>query len=710
MNRRSWMFAWCVAGLWACSAPSGCACGGFTQLPQGSYTGTKMNSAGAARLSAQGFETLNDNSASILQFFAPGGVMQVPVGCSIEQVQLAGINVVQLAIADTGDLYCTTESCGRMDGACDARDLGQTVTLTFNSLSFAPKAPDILEARVNASVQTGRLPISSRGSSASALCLFNGRAKFTVDLDTARAQPPTNDLALDIKFAINTRWDQLLSLEVANVGNTSACSGSATAPNCIDPNDMEILNEGCSALNIASLSAVKTLLINQLTAQLRTQLSDALAEANCASCGANGECPSFNGATSTCDVDAGSCIDRSNGKCVPGLLGVEGRLEIGTALASLGAPAGSAIELSFGAGGNAEATSTGLTAGLRGGAKELVVADCVAPINRPAPPLLPLPDFELDAPGTYDVGLSVSNQLMSEMLFRAQQSGALCLELGTETVSQLSSELLGTLLPSLNLITGNQNVPLRVVIRPVTPPTVVVGEGTVDGSGAPLDPLLRLKWTGLELDVYALLEDRYARLMTISADLSLPLGVTHDGCSTVTPVVGSLTGAITNVNVKNNEMLAEDPAVLRNLVPSLLTLVEPQLANGLASFTVPDLQGFQLQIVGARGIGKIAGSNTYNHAALYTNLIADGGVCTPPMKRAASDLVRGAQKNDGAARLEVRSDRQYSWRVDNGLWSTWQTPHNGAHLELVHPRLRFGGLHVIDVRTPEGELQRVTVQ
>ena len=24
--------------MWACTAPSGCACGGFTALPQGSYT------------------------------------------------------------------------------------------------------------------------------------------------------------------------------------------------------------------------------------------------------------------------------------------------------------------------------------------------------------------------------------------------------------------------------------------------------------------------------------------------------------------------------------------------------------------------------------------------------------------------------------------------------------------------------------------------
>lgn len=712
MNRRSWMFAWCVAGLWACSAPSGCACGGFTQLPQGSYTGTKLNSAGAARLSSQGFQTLNANSASILEFFAPGGVMQVPVPCSVEQVSIAGFNLVQLVVADTGALYCTQESCGRMNGACNSDDIGQPVTITFNSLTFAPKAPDILEARVNASVQTGRIPISSLGSNRSALCLLdsNPRAKFTVDLDTARAQPPTNDLALDIKFAINTRWDQLLSLEVANIGNTGACSGGAMAPNCIDPNDIEILNEGCSSLNIANLSAVKTLLINQLTAQLRTQITDALAEANCAPCGPGGACPSFNGASSTCDADAGVCLDTMGGKCVPALLGVEGRLEVGAALASLGAPAGSAIELSIGAGGSSEATVTGLTAGLRGGAKEVVVADCVAPINRPAPPLLPLPDFELDAPGPYDVGLSVSSQLLGELLFRAQQSGALCLELGTETVAQLSSELLGTLLPSLNLVTGNRNVPLRVVIRPVTPPSVTVGEGTVDGDGRPIDPLLRLRWTGLELDIYALLEERYARLLTVSADLSLPLGVTHDGCSTVTPVVGSLTGAVTNVQVKNSELLAEDTAVLRSLVPSLLTLAEPQLAGGLSSFTVPEFNGFQLRLVGARGIGRVSGSTTYNHAALYANLLAQGEACAPAMKRAASGLVRGAVKKHDAAALQVRGDRVYSWRVDDGLWSMWQRPVDGSRLELQHPRLLLGGRHVIDVRTPEGEAQRVVVE
>lgn len=710
MRLRSWLFAWCCAFVWACGAPTGCACGGFTPLPQGSYTGPKLNSAGAARLTTQGFDALNQNAPSILQFFAPGGTMQVPVPCSYEQVAIGGFNLVQLAVADTGSFACTSESCGRMNGTCDATDVGQAITLTFTGLTFAPRAPDLLEARVTATVQTGALPISSRGGNSSALCLFNGRAKFTVDLDTGRAAPPSNDLALDIRFTIDSKWDQLLSLEVAQVGNAQACSGSATPPNCIDPNDIEILNEGCSALNITQLSAVKTLLINQLANSLKTQLTDALAEANCAACGPAGECPTYGTATSSCEPDAGACLDTTTGKCVPGLMGTEGRLEVGQALGPLGAPAGAALLLSLGAGGGATASDAGLTVGLRGGAKELAVADCVAPVTRPTPPMLALPDLDADAPGAYDVGLSVSNQFLDEVLLRAQQSGALCLELGTETVAALESGLLATLLPSLDLLTEKKNVPLRVVIRPVNPPSATVGEGTVDADGKPLDPLVRLTWRGLELDVYALIEDRLARLFTVSADLSLPLGITLDGCSGFTPVVGSLQGAVTNVAVKNNELLAEPVSALQNLVPSLLTLAEPQLASGLAGFQVPEFNGFTFKFVAARGVGRVTGTQTFHHVGLYADLLDPGDVCTPTPLRASGTVVRSAvRQGDEEAALALPAGEPVSWRVDEGLWSTWQRAGSSGVLTVQHPRLRLGGTHALDVRTTRGEVQRLTI-
>jgi hypothetical protein len=707
MNRRSWLFAWCVAGLWACSGggPSGCACNGFTPQPQLTYQGPKLNSAGALRLSARGFSSLNGNASTVLDLFAPGGRLETVVPCSLQSSTLG-----TFAVADTGSLGCTAESCGRLNGVCDASDLGHTVVITFNGLTFAPKSPDVLEARVTATVQTGPIPISTPNN-ALLLCLSNQRAKFTVDLDTARAQPPTTDLVINLKLSIDPRWDQLLSLEVASIGNASACSGGASPPNCLDPNDMEILNAGgCSSLQIANLSFIKSLLINQLTDSLKTQISDALADANCAPCGPMGECPTVGMATSACEVDAGVCRDTTTKKCVPALLGVEGRLEVGQALAAVGAPQGAAIELSLGAGGGATANDAGVTLGLRGGARELAVAECVAPAVRATPPTLALPDFDLDAPAPYDVGLSVSNQLVSELLFRAQQSGALCLELGTETVSALESNLLATLLPSLKLLTGGQNVPLRVVIRPVNAPTAAVGEGTVDAMGVPLDPLLTLGWKGLELDVYALLDDRYARLFTVAADLSLPLSLQLDGCSGVTPAVGNLTGAVTNVKVKNAELLAEPLSVLEGLVPALLTLAEPQLAGGLSKFTLPELSGFQLKLVGARGLSRVTGSNTYQHVGLYAELLPATQACTPMMKRAAGLLVFSAVKAGDTASLEARVGERYSWRVDSGLWSTWQVPETTGRLAVQHPRLRLGGAHVIELRTALGERQDVVVR
>jgi hypothetical protein len=298
---------------------------------------------------------------------------------------------------------------------------------------------------------------------------------------------------------------------------------------------------------------------------------------------------------------------------------------------------------------------------------------------------------------------------MSELLLRAQQSGALCLELGNETIAALESGTLGTLLPSLNKLTEGKNVPLRIVIRPVNPPTAAVGEGTVDADGEIIDPLVRFDWRGMELDAYALLEDRYVRLFTVAADLSLPLGVTLDGCSGVTPVVGSLTGALTNIQIKNNELLAEPLSVLQGLVPSLLTLAEPQLAQGLTTFTVPGFQDFQLKLVAARGVGQVTGSRTYHHVGLYAELLDATETCTPMMKRANSQLAWGAKKVDGGVRVEAPAGASYSWRVDQGLWSTFREVGSDGALLVRHPRLLLGGKHVVELRTQAGLTQRLVV-
>ena len=58
----------------------------------------------------------------------------------------------------------------------------------------------------------------------------------------------------------------------------------------------------------------------------------------------------------------------------------------------------------------------------------------------------------------------------------------------------------------------------------------------------PKEPLIRFDWDGVEIDLYAKLDERYVRLFTVSADVKLPIGLSLSNCSDVTPVLGALAG------------------------------------------------------------------------------------------------------------------------------------------------------------------------
>lgn len=704
----------------ACGAGGGgCGgCGGFTAYSQGTYAGPKMDSAGAVRLSQQGFSYLNSDAGvrTVLSLLAPGGTLRVPVPCTTQTTSLLGIPVLNLTIADEGSLFCTSESCGQMDGRCTMADVPREVTIRIDSLRFAPKSPDVVEAVIQANVQTGQLHIASTSTNA---CLLGGggRIKCSVDFDTGRAMPAITELGLNLKLAIDTRWDRLLSLEVSDIDGTNTCSGSAMPPSCIDGADIVLARPSgasCSLCTAANFGPVKNLLIGQLADSLKKQLNETISELNCAPCGPMGTCPRSTspGTTAMCvpeDGGPGKCVDSATGACVPGLLGAEGRLDVSSALPGGLVPAGSEIEFAFGVGGSAAATTgQGATIGLRGGVREVRPAACVAPRNRPMPMTIPLPDFDRDAPAVgYDVAFSLSQQVLSDALYRVQQSGALCLELGTETVALLESGVLATLLPSLDLYTEKKSVPLRVVVRPVNPPTVVVGEGTVM-NGMPADPLLLIDWPQVELDVYALLEDRYARLFTVQADLKLPFSLDVQGCDQLQPVIGSLRNAIQNVQVKNNELLAESPEALGMLVPQLLSLAEPQLAMGLPAFTIPDLPdfAFRIQLLRARGIGQVSGTSTFNHLGIYARLYPRAEACPSPTQPMQASLTLASREAD-TVRVVGLGTQPVSFRVDRGFWSTWQPTDSFGQAVVQHPRLLLGGKHVVEVRGQDGRVGHV---
>jgi hypothetical protein len=676
-------------------------CAGFGPIPGGDFTGVRSDSAAAARLTASGFDVLNVNAPALLQAIAPNGDLDIPLSCSVQNASILG----QLVIADEGALTCTMPSCGYLDGKCDAQDVPKTVSVHFNTFHVAPKGPDQIEATADITLTTNG-KIHMRSPQNHLLCLLSNPIELSVDLDTQRVAPPDITIAAGIRLTVDPRWWKLLSFEVASLDGTKACgtSGALPSPECIDSADMLVASENsCSSWlgTVGNIDAVKGLILSQITTTLQSKIQDALANANCRPCGPNGECPTNGSISSFCQYDdggtpdSGVCFDPGVGECVPKLIGVEGRLDISNLLGAVGAPQNAALDISVAAGGATSANDAGFSLGFEGGALESVTASCVKPLPEPNLPALPLPDFDTWADGPYDLGVSVSQQMLIRMLLHAEQSGALCLELGHETISLLDSSLVGTLLPSLDKLTHGKSVPMRVVIRPVNPPTATIQ------SGMGIEPLITLNWNDAQIDVYAQLDDRYARLFTVSFDLALPLTLSIDGCATLTPTIGDLSTAITDVHAINSEILAEPLTSVEMLVPALISFAEPALANGIMGFTLPAFGDFQVQLLSAKGVDNISGTQMYNHLGVYMNLLPANQTCvgmsTPMHHLGRASMRKGAR---AVAELDVGTmDREYSWRMPNGLWSQWQRADAMGLLSVNHPRLMLRGQRIVEIRT-----------
>jgi hypothetical protein len=695
--------------LFVFSCGQGLSCGngcmGFGPIPGGVFTGVRSDSAASARLSSSGFDLINMSSPQLLAIIAPTGNLDIPLGCSIQNASILG----QLVVGDEGGPACTQTSCGYMDGVCDAKDVPKTISVHFNNFSLAPKGPDQIVATADITLTTNGKIHADSPTRSSIFCAFADPLELSIDLDTQRHPPTDVTLAVGIQMTVDARWWKLLTLDVAGIDGTKACgsSGALPSPECIDPADLVVASENsCSGWlgTLGNIDAIKGLLLGQITSTLQKQVQNALNKANCRHCDDFGQCPTNGMATSMCiyddggTPDAGTCYDPMEQRCVPALLGVEGRIDVGTALAAAGAPAGAGLDISIAAGGSTTASSTGFTLGFTGGAQEVQTASCVKPLPDPMLPAIPLPDFDAQAGGPYDVGVSVSQELLTRMLLHAEQSGALCLELGHDTISLLDSSLVGTLLPSLNALTGGKTVPMRIVIRPVNPPTAAVGAGTST------QPLVTLNWDDTQIDVYARLEDRYARLFSVTFDLALPLSLSLDGCSTVTPVIGDLMNAVTDVHATNSEILAEPLSAVEQLVPSLISFAEPSLSKGLTGFTLPPVSfapdaGFQIELTEAKGLGNVSGTQTYNHLGLYANLVPVSQPCIPTMTPSPYASAAKLHRKEGRAELDVGTwDREYSFRMPDGLWSFWQRADASGIVSVRHPRLKLDGQDLVELR------------
>lgn len=727
---------WLVVGVvtaMGCSSMGGMGgCAALQPIPTGRYSGPKNDNAVNIRLSPQGINYLNSNWEVLAEMFAPGRTLSVGVPCTVQNVNVVG----DIAIADMGGMNCTGESCGRQDGECNTSgakaDLPANVAIQITGFSLVPRAPNAIEAQVQLSVDTSTILAASKSANFLA-CIGLSRMKCGVRFNTAARSPSDNRLKATVTFSIDQKWDKLLAFSISSISGSDVCgaSGAPQPPECLQPEDITLSGQNtcgdiyCDTLDVAVIKGTILRLISPL---LQTQIRSTLATQSCESCGGAGmpPCPTVGTATSVCQANV--CKDAAdNTKCVPRFLGVEGRMNLGATLGSFGAPADAQMDLSFAAG-SSVTVDQGLSFGTRVGVKAVNVAPCVAP--NAAPPIVAVsaPNFDMEAPSrmlpdggttrSYHAAIGLSSPFLNLTFHEAHQAGALCLQLDTNNVGLINTGLFKTFLPSLGKLAtrDGKDAPMMVALRPGRAPTIVVGEGTVDPvTKRPIKPLITLALTDLSIDFYAMIDDRYARLFTLTADISLPLSLIFEGCDKVTPAIGDLKMLITNVRTANSEMLAEDPKVLEDLIPAVIGLAEPAVAGGLSAFSLPSLGNFKLRITGVKGVSQIAGTDTYNHLGLFAELLPPMAACavTAPKTMAtlrATEVPSAAQMRLvgkklpwPAALLDVQSlskegTATFSVKIDDGLWSEFLPAQNGV-LRVAHPRFLIQGQHTISVRS-----------
>lgn len=718
-------------GVFAASCSgTGTGCAAMTPIPGGHYQGPKNDNAVNIRLSANGINYLNSNWQVLIGAFAPGNTLNLPVNCMTQAIPVLG----NVAIADMGTPGCTSESCGRMDGVCNTTgskaDSPANVVATITGFSLIPQAPDQLQASVQLTVDTNAVLLASQSSNF-ALCIGLSRFKCSVRFNTRATSPNDNRIRATMKFTIDTRWDKLLAFEVTSFTGSDVCgaSGAPQPPDCLQPQDISLTGEntcGDVYCDTADLDIVKTTLLQLISPLLQNQIKSIIGDQTCQPCMATTDCPKSTDGNNTQAVCTNNiCMDPgASSKCVPRFLGVEGRVGLGALLGGFGAPADAEMDLSLAAG-SSVTVDQGATFGTRVGVQAVKVASCVPPAAPPAMPAITAPDFDAEAtPGSmYHVGLGLSSNFLNVAFHAAHQAGALCLQLSTENVGLINTGLFKTFLPSLGKLAtrDGKDAPMMVVLRPARPPQVTVGQGTYDPvTKKPIKPLLLLTLPELSIDFYAMIDDREARLFTLTADISLPLSLIFEGCDKVTPAIGDLKMLISNIRTANSEMLAEDPQVLADLVPAIVGLAEPALAGALSGFALPSLGSFKLKVNEVKGLGNIAGTEAYNHLGLYAQLMDVNAMCAVSAPRTTASLKASRMPKASQMRatgkhalpwpeavlhveaLGKAGTPEYSVRIDDGMWNDFVLA-NGDELVVSHPRFLLQGQHTIEVRARVAE-------
>lgn len=427
--------------------------------------------------------------------------------------------------------------------------------------------------------------------------------------------------------------------------------------------------------------------------------------------------------------DSGTCYFPGTDECVPMLLGLEGQGDLGAELLGGFAP-GAHGRLRFLAalGGDGRVVNEGLSLSMFGGLQSLDESMTVAPGHNPCVPQTTppaLPDVPIagalegnTVPGTGDptqVGIGVSESFINHAGWGVFDSGMLCVGAGANLTDLLVTGTLSIFIGSLNDLTfpdGSQ--PVAIMLQPKQPPAIDV---RTDAEA----PLLGISLPELEVDMYAFIQERYVRFMTLAADVNLEVDLAVDA-SGIMLDIGDV--AFDNASIINDDLITEDADAVVGMLEGLIPgLIGGLLGDELDAIELPELMGFELDVPEGGIQGFEDGGEDF--LGIFANLaIAEGASfdATDGLQMGTTELARPVETEirevslkveDGALALEtfheaedpvltasVRGqgaayDYEYSYRLDGQPWSIWAA---GDELVIQDRLLRWQGRHTLEVR------------
>jgi hypothetical protein len=513
-----------------------------------------------------------------------------------------------------------------------------------------------------------------------------------VHLDTAPGPKP--DLQIDAPIQL---------VQDATSGTTRITVGTVALTN-LTTDDVSLTGGfGCAIANLGL-----SFFLDTLTSTLTSQIQSTIQDQTCKKCpsGQVAECGSSFATACTGNVcmEGNQCLQE---------LGLDGRMRGSSLFGGFSPGTTGALDLYMVAGGYGTSNNNGLALGLLGGMQPGGAArdTCGPPSNEPSPVTIPQSAFfqgntRPDTGAAFDVAIGLHKSQLDQFAFAGYNGGLLCLTLTHSTVAQLSTDTLSLLSRSLkNLVESSS--PMAVGLRPQSPPVIALGTNTFTDNGMGgktlQDPLLDIKFTAMEIDFFAAVDDQYVRVFTVVSDVHLPVGLQVTAMGQITPVIGNPSDAFTNVSVKNSDAVTETPDELAGLFPSILGLVLPQLSGGLGSINLPSLGGLNIEVT------DITAVDNKSFLAIFGNLAP--ATFARPVKTTAeiASIVEPSAtiaknprlwKSANPPRVELQlggsaPDLEWSWRIDDGTWTAWST---NPRPTITTNVFWLPGIHRIDVR------------